>query len=134
MHNMCFHSSIAHLPISISSQRHRRVSTPTSVYRIHTGDTSLESGSTFCSQCRQLPDFFPRLPLGPPLLPCLSWKVIDEKPFPYFSLADSTRLFSTDVPCEDFSRRDGFLFKPSNEASTLWKLCRADCSRSSGPD
>ncbi|ROL51326.1 hypothetical protein DPX16_22422 [Anabarilius grahami] len=78
--------------------------------------------------------FFPRLPLGPPLLPCLSRKVIDEKPFPYFSLADSTRLFSTDVACEDFSRRDGFLFKPSNEASMRWKLCRAGCSHSSGPD
>ncbi|TRY59538.1 hypothetical protein DNTS_012231 [Danionella cerebrum] len=75
---------------------------------------------------RQINPFL--LPLRPPFLQCLSRKVIDEKPFPYFSLTDSSRLFSTDVPCEDSSRRDVFLFKPSNEASMHRRLCWADCS------
>lgn len=104
------------------------------VYTQETRHSSLGLHSTASVDSCLTARFFPRLPLGPPLLPCLSRKVIDEKPFPYFSLADSTRLFSTDVPCEDSSQRDGFLFKPSNEASMRWKLCRADCSCCSGPD
>ncbi|RXN21219.1 hypothetical protein ROHU_024396 [Labeo rohita] len=129
--------SYVHLMVAVAIiKAQKRIYLYICVPYTHRRHVSFESGSTFCSQCRQLPDcsLLPSAPPRPPLLPCLSRKVIDEKPFPYFSLADSTRLFSTDVPCEDSSLRDGFLFKPSNEASMRWRLCWADCRHCSGPD
>lgn len=68
MHNMCFPSSIAHLSISIFRllpKAQKSIYPYICVPYIHTGDTSFESGSTFCSQCRQLPDCS-LLPSAPP--------------------------------------------------------------------